>query len=135
MYNVVNAEDCVSKYSKVLVCAPSNAAVDELLRKLIKDGVFGEDGKRYVPSVVRLGPGIHENLREQYSLECLANKRALQSGLAVADAGRNTIDKYKREIVAETNVVYIIYFNSLFLNFYSIYFVSPFCSSLFYFSL
>lgn len=40
--------------AKVLICAPSNAAVDELVIRL-KDGVFKESGEKYVPKVIRLG--------------------------------------------------------------------------------
>lgn len=56
---------------KVLVCAPSNAAIDEILRRLTTDGVFGADGKTYIPMVVRLGPGVHHDL-QKYSLEKMA---------------------------------------------------------------
>lgn len=40
--------------AKVLICAPSNAAVDELVLRL-KDGVIRENGERYIPKIVRLG--------------------------------------------------------------------------------
>ncbi|CAM9617640.1 unnamed protein product [Discosporangium mesarthrocarpum] len=40
---------------RVLLVAPSNAAVDELVHRLCVDGVLGKDGKREFPSVVRLG--------------------------------------------------------------------------------
>lgn len=40
--------------AKVLLCAPSNAAVDEVAKRL-KDGIRGHDGKLYLPKVVRIG--------------------------------------------------------------------------------
>ncbi|GAA5892669.1 hypothetical protein JCM6882_000552 [Rhodosporidiobolus microsporus] len=40
--------------AKVLLCAPSNAAVDEVAKRL-KDGVRLMDGSLYVPKVVRIG--------------------------------------------------------------------------------
>lgn len=40
---------------KVLVCAPSNAAIDEVARR-IHEGVWKSDGQRTRPQVVRLGP-------------------------------------------------------------------------------
>lgn len=43
-----------SKPKKVLVCAPSNAAVDELVLRL-KDGVINSKGDKYSPKLVRLG--------------------------------------------------------------------------------
>ncbi|GAA5875105.1 hypothetical protein JCM16303_005010 [Sporobolomyces ruberrimus] len=39
---------------KVLLCAPSNAAVDEVAKRL-KEGVRSSDGQLYVPKVVRIG--------------------------------------------------------------------------------
>ena len=39
---------------KVLICAPSNAAIDEVARR-VREGVWKADGKRTVPRVVRLG--------------------------------------------------------------------------------
>ncbi|SCV04833.1 LANO_0G12794g1_1 [Lachancea nothofagi CBS 11611] len=39
---------------KVLICAPSNAAVDELVLRL-KSGVFDKSGKLFCPKLVRLG--------------------------------------------------------------------------------
>ncbi|GAA6037515.1 hypothetical protein JCM8097_008230 [Rhodosporidiobolus ruineniae] len=40
--------------AKILLCAPSNAAVDEVAKRL-KDGVRLLDGSLYVPKVVRIG--------------------------------------------------------------------------------
>jgi senataxin len=42
------------KGKKVLVCAPSNAAVDELVLRM-KDGIMNSRGDKYVPKLVRLG--------------------------------------------------------------------------------
>jgi len=42
------------KSKKVLVCAPSNAAVDELVLRL-KDGIRNSKGTAYIPKLVRLG--------------------------------------------------------------------------------
>ena len=39
---------------KILVCAPSNAAVDELVLRL-KDGVRTSTGENFRPNIVRLG--------------------------------------------------------------------------------
>lgn len=40
---------------RVLVVAPSNAAVDELVLRLCQDGVPGADGGVFFPKVVRVG--------------------------------------------------------------------------------
>lgn len=44
----------VPPVAKVLLCAPSNAAVDEVAKRL-KEGVRLMDGSLYVPKVVRIG--------------------------------------------------------------------------------
>ncbi|GAA5958558.1 hypothetical protein JCM3765_006673 [Sporobolomyces pararoseus] len=44
----------VPPVQKVLLCAPSNAAVDEVAKRL-KEGVRTTDGQLYVPKVVRIG--------------------------------------------------------------------------------
>lgn len=39
----------------ILVCAPSNAAVDELALRILKNGLWDKDGNIYHPSVLRVG--------------------------------------------------------------------------------
>ena len=47
---------CSTKKARILLCAPSNTAVDELVYRLKKYGVLGQDGKcRRNLSVVRIG--------------------------------------------------------------------------------
>lgn len=60
---------------KLLVCAPSNAAVDELVMRF-KDGVKTLDGRSQKPAVVRLGKSdaINANVRD-VTLEELVNDK------------------------------------------------------------
>ncbi|TDL22217.1 hypothetical protein BD410DRAFT_898486 [Rickenella mellea] len=46
---------------KVLVCAPSNAAIDELAKRLV-EGVRDSNGVRIVPKVVRIGADTSMNI-------------------------------------------------------------------------
>jgi senataxin len=46
--------EAVAPVAKVLLCAPSNAAVDEVAKRL-KDGIRGADGQLFIPKVVRIG--------------------------------------------------------------------------------
>lgn len=50
---------------RILICAPSNAAVDELVLRL-KNGVIGHGGKLIKPGIVRLGRSdvINPSVRE-----------------------------------------------------------------------
>ncbi|XP_021681639.2 uncharacterized protein LOC110665715 isoform X2 [Hevea brasiliensis] len=48
---------------RVLICAQSNAAVDELVSRISGGGLYGSDGKTYKPYIVRVGNAktIHPN--------------------------------------------------------------------------
>ncbi|KAK9097711.1 hypothetical protein Syun_024756 [Stephania yunnanensis] len=43
------------KRGRVLICAQSNAAVDELVSRISNDGLYGSDGSKYKPYLVRVG--------------------------------------------------------------------------------
>ena len=61
----------------VLVCAPSNAAIDEIVSRLLQHtgpGMLNERGESFLPTVVRVGPNIKETLME-VALDTLAKKR------------------------------------------------------------
>ncbi|XVF23314.1 hypothetical protein REPUB_Repub13aG0026900 [Reevesia pubescens] len=48
---------------RVLICAQSNAAVDELVSRISNEGLYGRDGKKYKPYLVRVGNAktVHPN--------------------------------------------------------------------------
>lgn len=48
---------------RVLICAQSNAAVDELVSRISIQGLYGNDGKMYKPYLVRVGNAktVHSN--------------------------------------------------------------------------
>lgn len=50
--------------AKLLICAPSNAAIDEVTRRL-KDGVPTSDGRMIVPRIVRIGAESSMNVSVQ----------------------------------------------------------------------
>ncbi|XP_022992045.1 uncharacterized protein LOC111488514 isoform X1 [Cucurbita maxima] len=54
--------DCTMK-RRVLICAQSNAAVDELVSRISNLGLYGTDGKMYKPYLVRVGNAktVHPN--------------------------------------------------------------------------
>jgi AAA domain len=45
----------LARKPRILVCAPSNAAADELLQRVMDDGFADGGGHVYRPSVVRIG--------------------------------------------------------------------------------
>lgn len=46
----------------MLVCGPSNAAVDEIIRKLLNEKIFDKEGRKYVPKFVRIGDNFDPSL-------------------------------------------------------------------------
>ena len=43
---------------RILVCAPSNAAIDNVIVKIMNDRFVDGNGAKYAPSIVRVGAGI-----------------------------------------------------------------------------
>eukprot|EP00742_Colponemidia_sp_Colp-10_P011777 GILJ01013141.1.p1 GENE.GILJ01013141.1~~GILJ01013141.1.p1 ORF type:complete len:1814 (+),score=235.23 GILJ01013141.1:329-5443(+) len=68
--------------AKILVCAPSNAAVDEIVLRLAKTGVWDQSGNFVKPRVVRFGGGqVDASMNQyvkQYTLESLVAERVAQ---------------------------------------------------------
>lgn len=66
------------KKQKVLICAPSNAAVDEICIRL-KDGVYNSHGEIFKPTIVRVGRSdvVNISLRD-ITLEELVERRLSQ---------------------------------------------------------
>lgn len=91
----VQASPLSSATKKILVCAPSNAAVDELVMRF-KDGIKTLDGRNEKLSVVRLGrsDAINANIKD-VTLEELVNAK-----LNLA-APRNGSDRDIHELMME----------------------------------
>ncbi|CAN6621584.1 helicase Sen1p [Trichomonascus vanleenenianus] len=89
---------------QVLICAPSNAAVDELVLRL-KAGVVGFGGKRFEPNVVRLGrsEAINSSVKE-LTLEDQVDKAVAQMEKASLDNGPDgSLRQQQTETVAKRN--------------------------------
>ncbi|KAE8706635.1 putative helicase MAGATAMA 3 [Hibiscus syriacus] len=54
---------------RVLVCAPSNSALDEIIFRLLKTGVRDENVRAYTPKIVRIGLKPHHSV-EAVSQRC-----------------------------------------------------------------
>jgi senataxin len=75
--NPLTAERTLSSKQRVLVCAPSNAAIDELTRR-IRGGLLSLHGSPMYPSAVRIGTseGVHESVRD-LTLDSMVDLRVL----------------------------------------------------------
>eukprot|EP00751_Fragilariopsis_kerguelensis_P048090 CAMPEP_0171046970 /NCGR_PEP_ID=MMETSP0736-20130129/49924_1 /TAXON_ID=186038 /ORGANISM="Fragilariopsis kerguelensis, Strain L26-C5" /LENGTH=618 /DNA_ID=CAMNT_0011498257 /DNA_START=148 /DNA_END=2004 /DNA_ORIENTATION=- len=49
---------------RLLVCAPSNAAVDNVILKIMEDGFVDGSGQRYNPSMIRIGVGQSTSVKD-----------------------------------------------------------------------
>jgi len=58
----------------VLVCAPSNSALDEIVLRLLQDGLLDATGVRYTPTLVRVGVHPHASVRE-VTMDALVDAR------------------------------------------------------------
>ncbi|EPZ33970.1 AAA domain-containing protein [Rozella allomycis CSF55] len=70
----------VQSARRILICAPSNAAVDEIVRRINFKGLSTDNNKIVHPSIVRLGTfeGIHDSTRK-YTLDELVNSNLKSS--------------------------------------------------------
>jgi senataxin len=93
---------------KILVCAPSNVAIDEIIRKMINSGLLDSEGNTYQPKFVRIGPNFNPNLKE-YSLDYMVNQRLgigenFNMGGSVSNMAKD-IEKVKFEILSGVKIV------------------------------
>lgn len=40
---------------KIMICAPSNAAVDHIVKRLLTEGIFNGEGEIFFPNALRVG--------------------------------------------------------------------------------
>lgn len=92
-----NIDEDFVQPEKILVCAPSNIAIDEIVNKIIQLGLFDANGNRYNPKFVRIGPNYHPSVRE-YSLEYLINDK-------LSKEENKDVEKFKTEILTSVKIV------------------------------
>ena len=78
---------------KILICAPSNAAIDEIVRKILEKGLLDSNGNRIEPYLVRIGPNVDRSL-EHVSLDYLVEKE-IQS----KDIKQEEIQNIKNDVI------------------------------------
>lgn len=73
----------------VLVCAPSNSALDEIVLRLMNTGLRDEYGQAYIPSVVRVGVNPHHSV-QSVAMDYLVEQRLSSMDRATTSAGPRT---------------------------------------------
>jgi len=79
---------------RLLVCAPSNAAVDNIILKIMEDGFIDGSGQRYNPSMIRVGIGQSAAV-SSISLETKINQILAEVDVAQVESA---IMGYKMEL-------------------------------------
>ncbi|KAJ0236644.1 helicase MAGATAMA 3 [Hirschfeldia incana] len=91
---VVNAN---RKYRiRVLVCAPSNSALDEIVLRVMTTGLRDENAQPHTPKIVRIGVKAHHSI-ESVSLDKLVKERA---------ASATDVDSIRTSILDECAIVF-----------------------------
>ncbi|KAF7457630.1 RNA-directed RNA polymerase [Cryptosporidium felis] len=95
---------------KLLVCAPSNAAIDAIVRKLAHNpttsegGIFDRAGSTYSPTLVRAGPNFHPDLHE-LSLEYKLQQRLQRNGFDAKSCRQEIRQQTQWKILQESQIV------------------------------
>lgn len=76
---------------RVLICAQSNAAVDELVSRISSHGLYGSDGTMYKPYLVRVGNSktVHPN-SVPFFIDTLVDQRLTEESTDVGDVKTDT---------------------------------------------
>lgn len=78
---------------RILICAQSNAAVDELVSRITSEGLYGSDGMMYKPYIVRVGNAktVHANSLP-FFIDTLVDHRIAEEKMNASDS-KNDADK------------------------------------------
>jgi senataxin len=76
---------------RVLICAQSNAAVDELVSRISSQGLYGNDGKMYKPYLVRVGNAktVHPNSLP-FFIDTLVDNRLAEERMHLSDSKKDS---------------------------------------------
>ncbi|MEW5304818.1 MAG: hypothetical protein WDW36_007402 [Sanguina aurantia] len=87
----------------VLVCAPSNSALDEIVIRILKSGLMDASGAMFAPSIVRIGVRPHHSVAS-VSIDAIIDSRTASSAPGKTLTGLER-DKQRVAVVDEANIV------------------------------
>ncbi|KAI9103657.1 hypothetical protein K1719_023280 [Acacia pycnantha] len=95
---------------RVLVCAPSNSALDEIVLRVLNGGVRDEDNRPYCPKVVRIGLKAHHSIKSVALDELVKQKRTTSSKSSTDKQGSGPSgtddDSIRAAILDEATIVF-----------------------------
>ncbi|CAA6663788.1 unnamed protein product [Spirodela intermedia] len=95
----------------VLVCAPSNSALDEIVLRLLQTGIHDENDHVYNPKIVRIGLKPHHSV-QAVSMDYLVEQKLSSVNRSLSGDGRNAItgqmdrDQIRASILDESAIVF-----------------------------
>ncbi|CAJ1935953.1 unnamed protein product [Sphenostylis stenocarpa] len=95
---------------RVLVCAPSNSALDEIVLRVLNGGVHDENDRVYCPKIVRIGLKAHHSIKAVSLDELMKQKRSTANKSSTnkqssGPAGSND-DSIRAAILDEATIVF-----------------------------
>ncbi|RZC44139.1 hypothetical protein C5167_037097 [Papaver somniferum] len=95
--------------ARVLVCAPSNSALDEIVLRLLNTGIRDEKDRPYNPKIVRIGLKAHHSV-QAVAMDYLVNQK-LAGMNTTADirkqgSGADDRDSIRASILSEAAIVF-----------------------------
>ncbi|CAL1385468.1 unnamed protein product [Linum trigynum] len=92
---------------RVLVCAPSNSALDEIVLRLLRNGVLDETVHTYNPKIVRIGLKAHHSV-QSVSMDYLVRQKQSESAAEKQKHGAagGDIDNIRSSILDEAVIVF-----------------------------
>ncbi|CAD8052608.1 unnamed protein product [Paramecium sonneborni] len=94
---------------KILICAPSNAAIDEIIYRILQGGLFDSEGRSRTVKLVRLGVLDEENdkseIIKQVSLEDVAQYQLFNKSQFKANSDQKTTGELRIELSKTTQTI------------------------------
>ncbi|KAL2629456.1 hypothetical protein R1flu_014142 [Riccia fluitans] len=96
-------------HAHVLVCAPSNSALDEIVLRLMRTGLRDEKGMLYTPNIVRVGLNAHHSV-QAVAMDTLVQHRLSSTERSAVSAGPRASagmerDRIRIQILDEAAIV------------------------------
>lgn len=91
-----------------MICAPSNAAIDEIIVRILKKGLLDRDANVFKPNILRLGVTSEKKQNEEISEVTL--EHILKKGLCNTDSAEfkqhmlTKIETCKKELMEVENM-------------------------------
>ncbi|OMO78774.1 putative helicase MAGATAMA 3 [Corchorus capsularis] len=82
---------------KVLVCAPSNSALDEIVFRVLKAGLHNESARIWHPKIVRIGLDPHHSIKD-VSLDNLVTSKK--------DSMQGNVDSIRAAVLKDVDIVF-----------------------------